>query len=238
MDIKVEGLSYEILAEALSQAREGRFHILGILEDSISEPRADYKDFVPRIEKFTIDKEFIGAVIGPGGKIIQEMQKETNTTIMIEEVDDRGVIEIFSADKASIEEAKKRIAMIVTVPEVGTVYEAKVKSLMPYGAFVEILPGKEGLLHVSEIDWKRIDKVEDVLKEGDIISVKLLEVDSRSGKMKLSHKVLVPKPEGYVEERRERRPRDSRDSRDSRGDNRNRPHHGGGDRRRNNNDNR
>lgn len=239
MDIKVEGLSYEILAEALSQAREGRFHILGILEDTISEPRSDYKDFVPRIEKLTIDKEYIGAVIGPGGKIIQEMQKETNTTILIEEVDEKGMIEIFSADKASIEEAKKRIALIVTVPEVGETYEAKVKSLMPYGAFVEIMPGKEGLLHVSEIDWKRIERVEDVLKEGDMISVKLLEIDSRSGKMKLSHKVLIPKPEGYVEERRERRnPRDSRD-RDNR-----RPYRGNdrgdhrgdrGDRRRNNN---
>lgn len=202
MDIKVEGLSYEILSQALKQAKDGRIHILNILEETIAQPRADYKEFVPRIEKMYIDKEFIGAVIGPGGKIIQEIQKDTNTTIIIEEVGNQGVIDIFSADKSSIEAAKTRIANIVAVPEVGTVYEAKVKSLMAYGAFVEILPGKEGLLHVSEIEWRRIENVEDVLKEGDIISVKLLEVDEKNGKMKLSHKVLLPKPEGYVEERR------------------------------------
>ncbi len=203
MDIKVEGLSYEILAKALQQAKDGRMYILDILENTIPQPREDYKDFVPRIEKMSIDKEYIGAVIGPGGKIIQEIQKETETTIIIDEIDDRGVIEIFSSDKASIEAAKKRILAIVAVPEIGETYEATVKSIMPYGAFVEIMPGKEGLLHVSEIDWKRIEKVEDVLNVGDSITVKLLEIDDRSGKMKLSHKVLIPKPEGY-QERRER----------------------------------
>jgi polyribonucleotide nucleotidyltransferase len=228
MDIKVEGLSYEILAKALNQAKEGRLHILDIIEETIPEPREDYKDFVPRIEKMSIDKEFIGAVIGPGGKIIQEIQKETGTTIIIEEVDDRGVIEIFSANKTSIEDAKKRIMAIVAVPEIGEVYQATVKSLMPYGAFVEIMPGKEGLLHVSEIEWRRIDNVEDVLKEGDTIEVKLLEIDERSGKMKLSHKVLLEKPEGY-EERRERRPYSRDGHRDSH--QRDNYHRGGGNRR-------
>lgn len=204
MDIKIEGLSYEILANALNQAKEGRMHILDILEETIPQPREDYKEFVPRIEKIFIDKEFIGAVIGPGGKIIQEIQKETNTTIIIEEVGNNGVIDIFSSNKSSIDAAKARINAIVAKPEVGEIYESTVKSLMAYGAFVEILPGKEGLLHVSEIDWKRIENVEDVLQVGDKISVKLLEIDDRSGKMKLSHKILIPKPEGYEEERRSR----------------------------------
>jgi polyribonucleotide nucleotidyltransferase len=204
MDIKVEGLSYEILSNALSQAKAGRMHILNILEETMPQPREDYKEFVPRIEKMYIDKEFIGAVIGPGGKIIQEIQKETGTTIIIEEVGNQGVIDIFSSDKASINAAKARLNAIVARPEIGETYESTVKSLMAYGAFVEIMPGKEGLLHVSEIDWKRIENVEDVLKVGDKISVKLLEIDDRSGKMKLSHKVLLPKPEGYIEERRPR----------------------------------
>ncbi len=195
MDIKVEGLSFEILSEALNQAKEGRMHILDKIEETISEPRKDYKDFVPRIEKMLISKEFIGAVIGPGGKIIQDIQKTTGATITIEEVGEHGVIEIMSPDKASIDAATNRIKGIVAVPEVGEVYHATVKSIMPYGAFVEILPGKEGLLHISEIDWKRIEKVEDVLKEGDEIDVKLLAVDSRSGKLKLSAKALKPRPE-------------------------------------------
>jgi polyribonucleotide nucleotidyltransferase len=195
MDIKVEGLSYEILSQALEQAKRGRIHILGKMEETISVPRAEYKEFVPRIEKMSISKEFIGAVIGPGGKIIQDIQKKTGTTITIEEVDERGIIEIMSPDKPSIVAAINRIRAIVAVPEIGEVYHATVKSIMPYGAFVEILPGKEGLLHVSEIVWKRIEKVEEVLKEGDQIEVKLLSVDPKSGKFKLSAKALLPKPE-------------------------------------------
>jgi len=195
MDIKVEGLTYEILSQALDQARRGRLHILDRMAETITEPRADYKEFVPRIEKMIIDKEFIGAVIGPGGKIIQDIQAKTNTTITIEEVNEKGVIEILSPDKKSIMAAMNRIRGIVAVPEVGEVYLAKVKSIMPYGAFVEILPGKEGLLHVSEIDWKRIENVSDVLKEGDEIEVKLIEVDAKSGKFKLSAKALKPRPE-------------------------------------------
>lgn len=195
MDIKVEGLSFEILSQALNQAKEGRMHILDKIAETITEPRAEYKDFVPRIEKMIISKEFIGAVIGPGGKIIQDIQKTTGTTITIEEVGDRGVIEIMSPDKASIDAATNRIKGIVAVPEVGEIYHATVKSIMPYGAFVEILPGKEGLLHISEIAWKRLEKVEEVLKEGDEIDVKLLAVDTKSGKLKLSAKALLPKPE-------------------------------------------
>ena len=159
MDIKVEGLSFEILSQALAQAKKGRLHILDIIEATIAEPREEYKEFVPRIVKMMIDKEFIGAVIGPGGKIIQDIQKTTGATITIEEVGNKGVIEIMSPDKASIDAATARIKGIVSVPEIGEIYHAKVKSIMPYGAFVEILPGKEGLLHISEIDWKRIEKV-------------------------------------------------------------------------------
>ena len=195
MDIKVEGLSYEILSNALEQAKAGRLHILDRMEETIKEPREDYKEFVPRIEKVYIDKEFIGAVIGPGGKIIQDIQLKTNTTIVLEEVGNQGVIDIMATDKAALEAAKDRIKGIITVPEVGETYHATVKSIMPYGAFVEILPGKEGLLHVSEIDWKRIENVADVLKEGQEIDVKLLSVDSRSGKFKLSAKALKPRPE-------------------------------------------
>jgi polyribonucleotide nucleotidyltransferase len=194
MDIKIDGLSYEILMEALLQAKAGRLHILGEIEKTITEPRADYKPHVPRIEKMIIPKEFIGAVIGPGGKIIQEMQKETNSTIIIEEVGDTGVIDIFAADKDSIEAAKERIRRIVAVPEIGQIYKGKVKNIMPFGAFVEILPGKDGLLHVSEIDWARVEKVEDVLKEGDEIEVKLIEIDKKTGKYKLSRKALLPRP--------------------------------------------
>jgi polyribonucleotide nucleotidyltransferase len=195
MDIKVEGLSYEILSQALNQAKEGRMHILDKIEETIKEPRADYKDFVPRIEKMVISKEFIGAVIGPGGKIIQDIQKTTGTTVTIEEVGEQGIIEIMSPDKASIDAATSRIKGIVAVPEVGEVYHATVKSIMPYGAFVEILPGKEGLLHISEIAWKRLEKVEEVLKEGDEVDVKLLAIDAKSGKLKLSAKALIPRPE-------------------------------------------
>jgi len=195
MDIKVDGLPYEVLEEALEQARQGRFHILGEMAKTITEPRADYKEHVPRIERMSIAKEFIGAIIGPGGKVIQEMQRETNTTIVIEEVGDFGMIDIVSPDKASIEAAKDRIKSIVAVPEVGEVYLGTIKSIVPFGAFVEVLPGKEGLLHISEIDWNRIEKVEDVLHEGDKIKVKLIGVDERNGKMKLSRKALLKRPE-------------------------------------------
>ncbi len=199
MDIKCEGLSYEILAQALAQAKRGREHILGIITDTIAEPREDYKPFVPRIVSMLVPKEFIGAIIGPQGKNIQELQKDTQTVITIEEKGEFGVCEISSADKEGIDKATARIKAIITVPEVGEVYDSIVKSIMPYGAFVEFLPGKEGLLHVTEIDWKRIENVEDVLKEGDEIRVKLIGIDKQSGKFKLSHKVLIPKPEGYVE---------------------------------------
>lgn len=184
------------------QAKEGREFILGKLTDCIAEPRADLKPNAPRIESLTIPKEFIGAVIGPGGKIIQGMQEETGATITIEEVDGVGRIEIAASNKKSIDDAMRIIKGIVAVPEVGEVYTGKVRSVMPYGAFVEFLPGKDGLLHISEIDWKRLETIEESgLKEGDEIQVKLLDIDPKTGKFKLSHKVLLPKPEGMTEER-------------------------------------
>lgn len=195
MDIKVDGLTYEVLEQALEQARLGRLHILGEMAKTMQTPRADYKENVPRIEKMIIDKEFIGAVIGPGGKIIQEMQRETNTVIVIEEQGNFGIIDIVSPNKESIELAKMRIRAIVAVPEIGEVYLGTVKSIMPFGAFVEILPGKDALLHISEIEWRRLDTVEGVLKAGDKIKVKLIGVDPKTNKMKLSRKVLLPKPE-------------------------------------------
>ncbi len=195
MDIKVDGLSYEVLEEALEQAKQGRLHILNEMAKTITEPRADYKDHVPRIEKMMVAKEFIGAIIGPGGKVIQEIQRETNTVITIEEVGNYGVIDIVSQDKASIEAAKNTIKGIVAVPEVGEIYLGTVKSIVPFGAFVEILPGKDALLHVSEIDWRRIENVEDVLKVGDKIKVKLIGIDEKNGKMKLSRKALIKRPE-------------------------------------------
>jgi polyribonucleotide nucleotidyltransferase len=194
MDIKVDGLSYEILSKALAQAKAGREHILGKIVEVISEPRTDYKPNVPRITTITIPKDMIGPVIGPGGKIIQQIQEDTESTISIEEVDDMGVVEISAPDKNAVEAALDRIRAIVAVPEVGEVYKGKIKSIVPFGAFIEIMPGKEGLLHVSEIDWKRIEKPEDVLKEGEEIEVKLLEIDQRTGKFKLSRKVLLPRP--------------------------------------------
>ena len=206
MDIKCDGLSFEILEKALMQAKAGREYILGKLTETIAEPRADFKPQVPRIEQFDIPKEFIGAVIGPGGKIIQQMQEDTGATITIDEIDGVGKVQVSAPDKDSITAAIAKIKAIVAVPEVGEVYEGTVRSIMPYGCFVEILPGKDGLLHISEIDWKRLETVEEAgLKEGDKITVKLLEIDPKTGKYKLSHKVLIPKPEGYVE--RERRPR-------------------------------
>ena len=196
MDIKVDGLSYDVMSKALQQAKEGRAHILGKILEVISGPREDYKSNVPRIVKMVIPKDMIGPVIGPGGKIIQQIQADTKATIAIEEVGDFGHIEISAPDKDAIEAAIARIRAIVAIPEVGEIYKGKVKSIVQFGAFVEIMPGKEGLLHVSEIDWKRIENPEDVLKVGDIIEVKLLEVDQRSGKLKLSRKALLPKPEG------------------------------------------
>ncbi len=195
MDIKVDGLSAEIMAKAMEQARLGRLHILGEMAKTITEPREDYKPHVPRIVKITIPREFIGAVIGPGGKIIQEMQRETGTTIVIEEVGEFGIIDVVSSNKASIDAVKEKIKRIVSVPEVGEVYNGTVKTITAFGAFVEILPGKDGLLHISEIEWSRLKDVESVLKVGDKIDVKLIEVDPKTGKLKLSRKVLLPRPE-------------------------------------------
>lgn len=195
MDIKIDGLSYEVLEKALDQARRGRMHILDKIEETISAPREDYKPHAPRIVTITIPKEMIGSVIGPGGKIIQEIQSTTKTTISIEERDERGYVSIAAVSKTAIDAALDRINKIVAIPEVDKVYKGKVKTIVAFGAFVEILPGKDGLLHVSEIDWKRIEKVEDVLKEGQEIEVKLIEVDPKSGKLKLSRKALLPKPE-------------------------------------------
>jgi len=195
MDIKVDGLSYEILEKALNQAKEGRMHILNKMKETIAEPREDLKPHAPRIVVMFVPKEMIGAIIGPGGKIIQAMQVETGAIISIEEIGDQGRVEIAANNKASIDAAVRKIKGIVATPEVGETYEAKVKSIMPYGCFVEFLPGKEGLLHISEIDWKRIESMETSgLKENDIIEVKLLDIDARTGKFKLSRKALLPRP--------------------------------------------
>ena len=215
MDIKCDGLSYEILEKALAQAKAGREHILKCITDTIAEPRAELKPQVPRIVQIEIPKEFIGAVIGPGGKIIQQMQEETGATITIDEVDGVGKVQVSAPNKDSIDAALGKIKSIVAIPEIGEVYEGTVRSVMPYGCFVEILPGKDGLLHISEIDWKRLETVEEAgIKEGDKIKVKLLEIDPKTGKYKLSHRVLIDKPEGYVE--RERRPRPERGERHER----------------------
>lgn len=212
MDIKCDGLSFDIIEKALMQAKAGREHIMGEMMKTISEPRKELKPQVPRIEAFNIPKEFIGAVIGPGGKIIQQMQEETGSTITIDEADGVGHVQVSAPNKESIDAAIAKIKAIVALPEVGEVYDGVVKSIMPYGCFVEILPGKEGLLHISEIAWKRLETVEDAgIHEGDYINVKLLEIDPKTGKYKLSHRVLVEKPEGYVE--RQRRPRREGDNR-------------------------
>lgn len=195
MDIKVDGLSYEILEKALNQAREGRLHIMGKILETLPEPRADFKENAPRIEVLIISKEFIGAVIGPGGKIIQGIQEETGATVTIEEIDGYGRVEVSATNKTAIDAAMAKIRGIVTVPEVGEVYTAKVRSVMPYGAFCEFLPGKDGLLHISEISWDRVEDMEKVgLKEGDKIEVKLIDIDPKTGKFKLSRKVLLPRP--------------------------------------------
>lgn len=221
MDIKCDGLSYEILEKALMQAKAGREHILNCMAECMAEPRAELKPHVPRIEQITIPKEFIGAVIGPGGKIIQGMQEETGATITIEEIDGVGQVQISGANKEVIDAAMAKIRSIVAIPEVGEVYEGEIRSVMPYGAFVEFMPGKDGLLHISEIDWKRLETVEESgLKEGDKVKVKLMEIDPKTGKFKLSRRVLLEKPADYVErparrerpERRERRPRQENSS--------------------------
>lgn len=196
MDIKIDGLPYDLLAQALEQARVGRLHILDKIEETMTEPREDYKPHVPRIVNITIPREMIGAVIGPGGKVIQEIQEKTNSIIAIEEVAEEGVgiVNIASKNKEDIDKAVQWVESIVAVPEVGEVYEGKIVSIVAFGAFVQILPGKEGLLHVSEIDYKRVEKVEDVLKEGDIVKVKLIDIDKKTGKLKLSRKALLPRP--------------------------------------------
>ena len=212
MDIKVDGLSYEVLAAALEQARKGRMYILGKITECIAEPRADYKPCVPRIVQITIPQDMIGSVIGPGGKVIQDIQKTTNTTITITEVDNKGIVDIFGVDKAALDGALARIKAIVAIPEVGETYHGRIRSIVAFGAFVEIMPGKDALLHISEIDYKRLETMEETgLKEGDEIDVKLIGIDPKTGKLKLSRKALLPKPEGYVE--RERRPRPERGER-------------------------
>ena len=234
MDIKCDGLSFDILEKALMQAKAGREHILKCLTDTIAEPRAEMKPQVPRIVQLEIPKEFIGAVIGPGGKIIQQMQEDTGATITIDEVDGVGKVQVSAPNKESIDAAIGKIKAIVAIPEVGEVYDGVVRSIMPYGCFVEIMPGKDGLLHISEIDWKRLETVEEAgIKEGDHIQVKLLEIDPKTGKYKLSHRVLIEKPADYVErpargERRERPERNGerRDRRPDRGDRRNGERHG------------
>ena len=229
MDIKCDGLSFEILEKALMQAKAGREHILKCITDTIAEPRPELKPQVPRIEAFEIPKEFIGAVIGPGGKIIQQMQEDTGATITIDEEDGVGKIQVSGPNKETIDAAIAKIKAIVAIPEVGEVYEGTVRSIMPYGCFVEFMPGKDGLLHISEIDWKRLETVEEAgLKEGDKITVKLMEIDPKTGKFKLSHRVLVEKPADYVEpqqRRRERPERGPRPERRDRGDRRNRNEH-------------
>ena len=206
MDIKCDGLSYEILEKALMQAKQGREYILSKLTEAMPAPRPDYKPQVPRIEQFTIPKEYIGAVIGPGGKIIQGMQEDTGATITIDEEDGVGKVQVSAPNKESIDAAVAKIRAIVAIPEVGEVYDAKVISIMPYGCFVEFMPGKEGLLHISEIAWKRLETVEEAgIKEGDHITVKLLEIDEKTGKFRLSHRVLEEKPEGYEERPARRR---------------------------------
>ncbi|MCR5713105.1 MAG: polyribonucleotide nucleotidyltransferase [Prevotella sp.] len=227
MDIKCDGLSFDILEKALMQAKAGREHILKCITDTIAEPRPELKPQVPRIEAFEIPKEFIGAVIGPGGKIIQQMQEDTGAVITIDEEDGVGKIQVSGPNKEVIDAAIAKIKAIVAIPEIGEVYEGTIRSIMPYGCFVEFMPGKDGLLHISEIDWKRLETVEEAgLKEGDKITVKLLEIDPKTGKFKLSHRVLVEKPADYVEPQQRRRERPERGPRPERGERRERPERG------------
>jgi polyribonucleotide nucleotidyltransferase len=219
MDIKINGLKWEMVEEALNQAKAGRLHIMDEMNKTIAEPNVDYKPNAPRIVTLVIDKDFIGAVIGPGGKIIQGMQRDTGATISITEENNTGIVEVASNNKESLDKALAMIRAIVAIPEVGTEYVGKVKSIVDFGAFVEIMPGKDGLLHISEIGWSRLATMDGVFQVGEEIKVKLIEVDQKTGKLKLSRKVLLPKPEGYVEPApRENRP--PRDDRGPRGDNR------------------
>jgi polyribonucleotide nucleotidyltransferase len=201
MDIKVDGLPYEILEEALEQARKGRLHIMDKMEEVISKPREDYKPHAPRIVQITINKDLIGALIGPGGKIIQGIQSDTGATIVIEEIDNRGVVDVFAVDKKSIDAALARINEIVQEPEIGEIYKGKVKGVVSFGCFVEIMPGREGLLHISEWDWKRIEKMEDEVRVGDELEVKLIDIDQKNGNLKLSRKALKQKPERSDDQR-------------------------------------
>jgi polyribonucleotide nucleotidyltransferase len=195
MDIKVDGLSYEVLGEALAQAKEGRAHILGEMRKTMTESRSDMKQHAPRSKMIRIEKEMIGALIGPGGKIIQEIQKESGATVIVSEDDRNGIVNVFAVDGGAMDDAMRRINNIVATPDVGEVYEGKVKSIMPFGAFVEFMPGKDGLLHISEIKWERVEKMDGVFEPGEIIKVKLIDVDQKTGKFRLSRKVLLPKPE-------------------------------------------
>jgi polyribonucleotide nucleotidyltransferase len=213
MDIKINGLKWEMVNEALNQAKAGRLHIMGEMNKTIAKPNADYKPHAPRIQTIIIDKEFIGAVIGPGGKVIQGIQKDTGTTISITEVDNNGIVEVAATNGESMQKAVNIIKGIVAVPVVGDEYVGKVKTIVDFGAFVEILPGKDGLLHISEISWKRLPSMEGVLQVGEEVKVKLIEIDKKTGKLKLSRKALLPKPEGFTEApRRERRERPEGDS--------------------------
>lgn len=199
MDLKVEGLSYDILQQALDQAREGRHFILEKMNESISSPREDFKPYAPRIEKIYVNKDSIGTIIGPGGKQIQELQEETGTEISMDEENGEGVVEIMAQDKASLDEAKNRVSKLIEEPEVGKVYTGKVKSIMPFGAFIEFLPGKDGLLHISEIAWEKTESMDGIFEEGQEVQVKLKDIDPKSGKFALTMKELFPKPEGYQE---------------------------------------
>jgi polyribonucleotide nucleotidyltransferase len=194
MDLKVEGLTYDVLKEALLQAKEGRLHILNEMKKTLAMPRPDLKPQTPRAETIIIEKEMIGAVIGPGGKVVQDIQNTTGATVVIEEVGNKGVVNVFASNKNVMEAAVKRIKGIVAIPEVGEVYDGKVKSIMPFGAFVEFMPGKDGLLHISEIKWDRLETMEGVLEVGEEIKVKLIEIDKKTGKYRLSRKVLLPRP--------------------------------------------
>lgn len=194
MDLKVEGLTNELLLEALLQAKEGRLHILGEMNKTISAPRPDLKPQTPRAETVIIEKDMIGAVIGPGGKVVQDIQNTTGATVSIEEVGNKGLVKVFATSKEVMEAALRRIKGIVAIPEVGEVYEGKVKSIMPFGAFVEFMPGKDGLLHISEIKWERLENMEGVLEVGEEVKVKLIEIDKKTGKYRLSRKVLLPRP--------------------------------------------
>jgi polyribonucleotide nucleotidyltransferase len=194
MDLKVEGLTYDLLKEALNQAKEGRLHILNEMKKVLSAPRPDLKPHAPRAQTLVIEKEMIGAVIGPGGKIIQDIQNTTGATVVIEEVEGKGIVNVFANNKESMDGAIRRIKGIVAMPEVGEVYTGKVKSIMPFGAFVEFMPGKDGLLHISEIKWERLENMEGVLEVGEEVQVKLIEVDKKTGKFRLSRKVLLQRP--------------------------------------------